>query len=34
VTLQLPSLDAVFASLVAEDNVEERTRGLVSAMKA
>jgi ABC-2 type transport system ATP-binding protein len=33
-TLQLPSLDAVFASLVAEDNVEERTRGLVSAMKA
>jgi ABC-2 type transport system ATP-binding protein len=33
-TLQLPSLDAVFASLVAEENVDERTRGLVAAMKA
>jgi len=33
-TLQLPSLDAVFASIVAEENVEERTRGLLSAMKA
>jgi ABC-2 type transport system ATP-binding protein len=33
-TLQLPSLDAVFASLVAEDNVDERCRGLVAAMKA
>jgi ABC-2 type transport system ATP-binding protein len=32
-TLRLPSLDAVFASLVAEENVEERTRGLVEAMK-
>jgi ABC-2 type transport system ATP-binding protein len=33
-TLELPSLDAVFASLVAEENVEERTRGLLAAMKA
>jgi ABC-2 type transport system ATP-binding protein len=33
-TLQLPSLDAVFASLVAEENVEERTRGLIAAMRA
>ena len=33
-TLQLPSLDAVFASIVAEENVDERTRGLLSAMKA
>jgi ABC-2 type transport system ATP-binding protein len=33
-TLQLPSLDAVFASLVAEENVDERTRGLVATMKA
>jgi ABC-2 type transport system ATP-binding protein len=33
-TLQLPSLDAVFAALVAEENVEERTRGLLAAMKA
>jgi ABC-2 type transport system ATP-binding protein len=32
-TLQLPSLDAVFASLVAEENVEERTRGLIAAMR-
>ena len=33
-TLRLPSLDAVFASLVAEEHVEERTSGLVAAMKA
>ena len=33
-TLQLPTLDAVFVSLVEEENVEDRTRGLVSAMKA
>jgi ABC-2 type transport system ATP-binding protein len=33
-TLRLPSLDAVFASLVAEEKIEERTSGLVSAMKA
>jgi ABC-2 type transport system ATP-binding protein len=33
-TLRLPSLDAVFASLVAEEQIEERTSGLVSAMKA
>ncbi len=33
-TLRLPSLDAVFASLVQEDNVDDRTRGLVAAMKA
>ena len=33
-TLQLPSLDAVFAALVAEENVEERCRGLLAAMKA
>ncbi len=33
-TLQLPSLDAVFASIVAEEDVGERTRGLVAAMKA
>ena len=33
-TLQLPSLDAVFASLVEEENVDERSRGLVTAMKA
>ena len=31
-TLRLPSLDAVFAALVAEDDVAERTRGLVEAM--
>lgn len=30
--LQLPSLDAVFAALVAEENVEQRTAGLLSAM--
>jgi ABC-2 type transport system ATP-binding protein len=33
-TLQLPSLDAVFASLVNEENVDERSRGLIAAMKA
>ena len=33
-TLALPSLDAVFAALVAEERVDERTRGLVEAMKA
>src|SRR5438874_5640287 len=33
-TLRLPSLDALFASLVAEEKIEERTSGLVSAMKA
>lgn len=33
-TLQLPSLDAVFASLVREENVAERTRGLVEAMQS
>jgi len=33
-TLQLPSLDAVFASLVAEERVEERTLGLLAAMRA
>jgi ABC-2 type transport system ATP-binding protein len=33
-TLQLSSLDAVFAALVAEDDVTERCRGLVAAMKA
>jgi len=33
-TLQLPSLDAVFAALVAEEDVEARTSGLVAAMKA
>jgi ABC-2 type transport system ATP-binding protein len=33
-TLRLPSLDAVFAALVVEENVEERSRGLVSAMKS
>ena len=33
-TLQLPSLDAVFAALVVEDNVEERSRGLVAAMQS
>ena len=31
-TLQLPSLDAVFAALVVEENVEKRTSGLVAAM--
>ena len=33
-TLQLPSLDAVFASLVAEVDVDDRSRRLVAAMKA
>jgi len=33
-TLRLPSLDAVFASLVEEDHVEERTQGLLAAMRA
>jgi ABC-2 type transport system ATP-binding protein len=32
-TLRLPSLDAVFASLVSEERVDERSRGLVAAMK-
>jgi ABC-2 type transport system ATP-binding protein len=31
-TLRLPSLDAVFAALVAEERVDERTGGLVAAM--
>jgi ABC-2 type transport system ATP-binding protein len=33
-TLELPSLDAVFAALVAEDNVDDRSRKLLAAMKA
>jgi ABC-2 type transport system ATP-binding protein len=33
-TLQLPSLDAVFAALVSEEDVTDRRNGLVSAMKA
>jgi ABC-2 type transport system ATP-binding protein len=33
-TLQLPSLDAVFAALVKEENVEERSQGLIAAMRA
>jgi ABC-2 type transport system ATP-binding protein len=33
-TLQLPSLDAVFAALTVEDNVDERSREMVAAMKA
>jgi ABC-2 type transport system ATP-binding protein len=32
-TLHLPSLDAVFASLVHEEDVDERSRGLVEAMR-
>ena len=32
-TLQLASLDAVFAALVSEDDAPERSRGLVAAMK-
>jgi ABC-2 type transport system ATP-binding protein len=32
-TLHVPSLDAVFAALTAEDNVEDRSRGLLSTMK-
>jgi ABC-2 type transport system ATP-binding protein len=31
-TLRLPSLDAVFAALVAEERVDERTGGLVAVM--
>jgi ABC-2 type transport system ATP-binding protein len=33
-TLQLPSLDAVFSALVAEEHVEQRTREMIAAMKA
>jgi ABC-2 type transport system ATP-binding protein len=33
-TLQLPTLDAVFASLVKEEHVDERSRDLVLAMKS
>jgi len=33
-TLRLPSLDAVFAALVADENVDARTTALVEAMKA
>jgi len=33
-TLQLPSLDAVFAALVSEEHVGERTDGLLGAMRA
>jgi ABC-2 type transport system ATP-binding protein len=33
-TLQLPSLDAVFAQLVADEDVGDRARGLIAAMKA
>jgi ABC-2 type transport system ATP-binding protein len=33
-TLHLPSLDAVFASLVREENVPGRARGLVEAMQS
>ena len=32
-TLRLPSLDAVFAALVHEENLDDRTRGLLAAMK-
>jgi ABC-2 type transport system ATP-binding protein len=32
-TLALPSLDTVFAPLTVEENVEQRTAGLVAAMK-
>jgi ABC-2 type transport system ATP-binding protein len=32
-TLALPSLDAVFAALVAEENVDDRSQALVAAMK-
>jgi ABC-2 type transport system ATP-binding protein len=32
--LQLPTLEAVFAALVTEVNVDERVRGLVDAMRA
>jgi hypothetical protein len=30
--LKLPSLDAVFAALVEEDNIEMRTNALIAAM--
>lgn len=33
-TLRMPSLDAVYAALVSEENVDERTRGLIAAMEA
>lgn len=33
-SLRLPSLDAVFATLVAEEDVDDRSRGLIAAMKA
>jgi ABC-2 type transport system ATP-binding protein len=33
-TLALPSLDAVFAALVADDDTEQRTLQLIGAMKA
>jgi ABC-2 type transport system ATP-binding protein len=33
-TLQLPSLDAVFAALTIEENVAERSRRLIDVMKA
>ena len=33
-TLQLSSLDAVFAALVNEEDVQDRSRGLVAAMRA
>src|SRR6266540_3479480 len=33
-TLQLPSLDAVFAALTAEEDVDDRRRELIRAMKA
>jgi hypothetical protein len=32
--LQLPSLDAVFASLVEEDDTEARCRSMIAAMTA
>jgi hypothetical protein len=33
-TLQLPSLDAVFAALTAEQDVNKRSRAMVAAVKA
>lgn len=33
-TLALPSLDAVFAMLTAEENVDERCRAMIATMKA
>jgi ABC-2 type transport system ATP-binding protein len=33
-TLELPSLDAVFAALVAEEDTTVRSRGMIAAMKA